>query len=83
MAYCADLKNGVRHLTDEVDQRPVKKRCNMGAATNRSEEDEKVVCCKPTEAGPGLALPGIDAQAGSNDLQGNGNDIARGYSGDT
>ena len=39
------------------------------AATNRSEEDEKVIDGEPIEPGPApLALPRVDAQAGREDF---------------
>ena len=50
-------------------------------ATNRSEDDEKIVYGKPIETGPTLALPGIDAQACGKDFQGYRDDLASGYGG--
>lgn len=53
------------------------------AATNRSKDYEEVVYCESIQASLALALLHMDAQAGSEDFQRNGNNVASGYGGDS
>lgn len=51
-------------------------------ATNRCEDDEEIIQSKPAEPSLALALPCIDAQAGSKNFKRNGDNVTSCYCGD-
>lgn len=80
-AYCADLKSEVRLRYSKFTRSA--KRHLTRAATNRSKDNKEVVYCKSVEPALGLALLRVDAQAGSNDFQRYGNNVASDYRGNS